>query len=183
VLDGAAATVLSGETAVGANATAAVGVMRRVADAAEDHLHGPDAAAQSAASEIPHAMSEAAVLLSRSLPVTKIVAVTISGFAARSIAARRPSQPILAVSNDAMAARSFNLLLGTSGIHVDIPFTRTSTDHIPACLAALWQYGLIDESDFILVTALAYPDSGNRMNMLETHAVADLARSLGWRAP
>ena len=183
VLDGAAATMLSGETAVGANATAAVGVMRRVADAAEDHLHGPDAAAQSAASEIPHAMSEAAVLLSRSLPVTKIVAVTISGFAARSIAARRPSQPILAVSNDAMAARSFNLLLGTSGIHVDIPFTRTSTDHIPACLAALWQYGLIDESDFILVTALAYPDSGNRMNMLETHAVADLARSLGWRAP
>jgi len=115
--------------------------------------------------------------------VTKIVTVTISGFAARSIAARRPGQPILAVSNDAMAARSFNLLPGTSGIHVDIPFTRTSTDHIPSCLAALWQRGLIDDSDFILVTAVAYPDSGNRMNMLETHAVADLSRSLGWQAP
>ncbi|HJM60694.1 MAG: pyruvate kinase [Alphaproteobacteria bacterium] len=183
VLDGAAATMLSGETAVGAHATEAVGVMRRVADAAETHLHGPDGCAPSKPGDVPHAMSEAVLLLSRSLPVTKIVTVTISGFAARSIAARRPGQPILAVSNDAMAARSFNLLPGTSGIHVDIPFTRTSTDHIPSCLAALWQRGLIDDSDFILVTAVAYPDSGNRMNMLETHAVADLSRSLGWQAP
>ncbi len=183
VLDGAAATMLSGETAVGAHASEAVGVMRRVADAAESHLHGPDGAAAPATSDVPHAMSEAAALLCRSLPVTKIVAVTISGFAARSIAARRPSQPILAVSNDAMAARSFNLLPGTSGIQVDIPFTRTSADHIPSCLEALWQRGLIDGSDFILVTAVAYPDSGNRMNMLETHAVSDLARSLGWQVP
>ena len=30
--------------------------------------------------------------------------------------------------------------------------------------------------------AVAYPDSGNRMNLIETHSAADLIRSLGWAA-
>jgi pyruvate kinase len=184
VLDGSAATMLSGETAVGAHPVEAVAVMRRVAQAAEAHLQEAREESVSAAAEtVPQVMSDAVALVCRSLPVTKIVAVTISGFAARYIAAQRPRQPILAVSNDAMAARSFNLLPGTTGVHVDIPFTKTSTDHIPSCLGALWRRRLIARDDFILVTAVAYPDSGNRMNMLETHSVADLVRSLGWEEP
>ncbi len=183
VLDGSAATMLSGETAVGSFPVEAVSVMRKVSAAADHHLQAtldtsdPDETTKA----VPQVMGDAVAMVCRTLPVTKIIAITISGFAARCLAARRPRQPILAVSSDAMAARSFNLLPGTTGIHVDIPFTRTSTDHIPACLEALWRSGQIEEDDFILVTAVAYPDSGNRMNMMETHSVADLVRSLGWR--
>ena len=119
-------------------------------------------------------------LLSRRLPVTKIVAITIAGFSARMAAASRPRQHILAVSNDAAAARSFNLLPGTEGVHVDIPFCRTSTDHIAACLEQLWRRGKLVEDDLVLVTSLGYPKSGNRMNMIQTHRIADLREALQW---
>jgi pyruvate kinase len=96
-------------------------------------------------------------------------------------AARRPRQPIIAVSNDAMAARSFNLFWGARGVHVDVPFSKTSTDHVVKCLEELWRRGILDDDDLILVTALGYPRSGNRMNLLQTHAVSDLRKSLGWK--
>jgi len=97
------------------------------------------------------------------------------------VAARRPRQPILAVSNDPSAARSFQLLPGTQGIHVDVAFSRTSTDHIPRCLEALWRRGVLVEDDLVLVTSVGYPKSGNRMNLIQTHHIADLRESLGWR--
>lgn len=181
VLDGASALMLSGETAVGRNPAEAVRTMRAVADAAWAHSQDSQDEAASPDGDIPRAMSAAIGLLCRRLPITKIVAITISGFAARAVAACRPRQPIIAVSNDAGNARSFNLLPGTKGVHVAVPFSRTAADHIPACLKALWLAGHISDKDLILLTTVAYPRSGNRMNLLETHRVADLRRSLGWR--
>jgi pyruvate kinase len=182
VLDGCAATMLSGETAVGAYPVEAVAVMRRVAEAAEIYLQssldtGPHG---QPADSVPEAMAQAIALICRSLPITKIVALTRSGYAARTISALRPRQPIIAVSDDAMAARSFNLMGGTRGIHIAEPFSKTSTDYLPRCLKKLWQDGLIEGGDLILVTAVTYPKSGNRMNLIETHRVRDLAETLGW---
>ena len=37
--------------------------------------------------------------------------------------------------------------------------------------------------DVILVTSVGYPRSGNRMNLIQSHRVSDLAESLGWRLP
>ena len=181
ILDGCGATMLSGETAVGRHPVEAVRLMAGVASAAEAHLQDVlDQVPAGGMRSIPDVMSDAAALVCRSLPITKIVAVTISGYAARMVACHRPRQPILAVSNDARAARSFNLLPGTTGVHVDIPFSRTGSDHIVGCLEALWKTRLIDETDAILVTAVVYPRSGNRMNLVQTHHVADLRESLGW---
>lgn len=180
VLDGAAATMLSGETAIGAYPVEAVSIMHRVAAAADKLLQENLDGHATGSADVPQAMAEAIAQVCRSLPVTKIVAVTISGFAARTIAARQPRQPIIAVSNDAKAARAFNLLPGTTGFHVDIPFSKNSTDHISACLEELWRAQLLADEDLVLVTSVAYPRSGNRMNMLQTHRVADLKSSLGW---
>ena len=125
-------------------------------------------------------MGEAIAVLCRRLPITKIVAVTISGYAAQIVASYRPTQPILGVSNDARSARCMNLLYGTEGVHVDIPFSRGSTDHIAQCLGELWRHGRLMADDFVLVTAVGYPKSGNRMNMIQMHRVADLIESLKW---
>jgi pyruvate kinase len=182
VLDGGAATMLSGETAIGAHPIEAVRVMRKVSDAAVAHLQDMlDNHDNGARSELPEVMSEAIALVCRRLPITKIVAITKTGYAARTVAAGRPRQPILAVSDDAMAARSFNLYPGTEGIHVDVRFQRTSTDHIPRCIAALWRRGKLFDSDLILITAVGYPGSGQRMNLMQTHRVGDMARTLGWK--
>ncbi|MHC4218063.1 MAG: pyruvate kinase, partial [Planctomycetota bacterium] len=181
VFDGASAVMLSGETAIGKFPVEAVSMMRRIADAAAAHERaGGDRHVEGGGRGIPPAIAEAVSLLSRRLPVTKIVAITIAGFSARMAAASRPRQHILAVSNDAAAARSFNLLPGTEGVHVDIPFCRTSTDHIAACLENLWQRGKVVEDDLVLVTSLGYPKSGNRMNMIQTHRIADLREALQW---
>ena len=128
-------------------------------------------------------MGDAIALICNELAITKIVAITISGFAARLVSARALRQPVLAVSNDKMAARSFNLLQGVTGIHLDIEFSRTSTDHIADCLEALFNRGDLTLDDVILVTSLGYPRSGNRMNLIQTHRVSDLAQSLNWQLP
>jgi pyruvate kinase len=180
VLDGCSAVMLSGETAVGRHPVAAVRTMRQIADAAEQYLQERLDGGGTGTSTVPRAMGDAIALICRSLPITKIVAVTRSGYAARTVAARQVRQPIIAVSDDVQAARAFNLLPGVTGEHVDVPFVRGSTDHIIRCLEALWRRGRIDTKDMILVTAVGYPRSGNRMNLVQTHSVADLIEALGW---
>ncbi len=179
VLDGASATMLSGETAVGAYPVAAVATMREVATAAEAYLT-ESTEPHNEAVNVADAMSEAIAGVCRSLPVTKIVAITRSGFAARRIAAQMPVQPILAVSDDQMAARSFALYPGVTGVWVDVPFSRVSTDHIAVCLHQLWLRGCLAADDLVLTTAVSYPNDGNLMNLLETHKVSDLMETLGW---
>jgi pyruvate kinase len=181
VIDGGSAIMLSGETAVGANPVKAVEVMRSVATAAEVHIqHELDASEAHSTLKPSQAMERAVALLCRSLPITKIVAVTISGFAARMIASHRPSQPILAISNSAGAARSFNLYSGVEGVHIDVEFTKTSADHIVVCLEELWRQGKLVDEDMIVVVSVGYPKSGTRMNSVQTHTVSDLVETLSW---
>jgi pyruvate kinase len=183
VIDGGSAIMLSGETAVGANPVLAVEVMRSVSDAAEDYIQQTmDAREPANQMEAPQAMERAVAMLCRSLPITKIVAVTISGFAAKVIAAHTPRQPILAVSNDQKASLSFNLLPGVEGIYVDLDFSKTSADHIVKSLEMLWRTRKLVADDYIVVISVTYPKSGNRMNFLEMHRIADLIETQGWTA-
>ena len=182
VLDGASALMLSGETAIGKFPVQAVSIMRRIAAAVADHDQvNLDRQAEVRTGAIPPAMSEAVSMMARRLPVTKIVAITIGGYAARMVAASRPRQPILAVSNDRATVRSLNLLAGTEGVHVEVEFKRSSTDHIAKCLEILWRRGKVVDEDLVLVTSLGYPRPGNRMNMIQMHSIADLAEALQWK--
>jgi pyruvate kinase len=181
VLDQASALMLSGETAIGEYPLEAIAVMRAVADGASAFLQSSAGLVEHhAAATVPEAMGEAIELICRRLPITKIIAVTISGFAARIAAAHMPRQPVLAVTNNPRTARRFNLYPGTTGYYIDIPFSRTSMDHVPECLRHLWQTGDLLDDDMILVTAVGYPTSGNRMNLIETHVVSDLKQALRW---
>ena len=117
--------------------------MRRLADAASEHLQASrNGGDPDRVGTIPQAIGDALALICHDLEITKIVAITISGYAARIVSAKMPKQPILAVTNDRKAARRFNILPGTKGIHVDIPFSRDSLQHIPACLELLWRQDL-----------------------------------------
>lgn len=181
VLDGCAATMLSGETAVGAFPEEAVRTMREVADAAERYVQERlDGEAMPLGESVPEVVSQTIPMMCRALPITKIVAITRSGFAARMIASHRPRQPILAVSDDANAARSFNLIAGTTGIFSEKRFPRDSADHVLMVLELLWRRGLIVAGDQVLIVGLSYPTTNTRMNSIQIHSVADLVTTFGW---
>jgi len=181
VLDGCSATMLSGETAVGLFPLEAVNTMSQVIDAAEMYSQAEFKKSDiSIESSVPEMISSVVPTLCRSLPITKVVAITRSGYAARMIATHGLCQPIIAVSDDAAAARSFNLIAGTKGVFSDIPFSRVSADHIVHVLQILWGKALIGNGDLLLVTGISYPTLGSRMNTLQIFNAGALAKALGW---
>ena len=70
-------------------------------------------------------MSGAINSLCRSLPINKIVAITISGYAARVVSSLMLKQPIIAISNNKDLTRSFNILHGTKGVYCNTKFLET----------------------------------------------------------
>ncbi len=184
ILDGCAAIMLSGETAVGANPLEAVRLMRKVADASESHMHSEEEKKLNFGQDqtVPSAVAEGIAIILKKLPITKIVVFTRTGYAARMLAGQQPRQPILAVCDDPITVRSYNFIRGTEGCYVSAKFSRGSTDYYAEGLQQLWLSGKIDMNDFIVVTGRGYPNYGNRMNVFQLHHVSDLAEALDWRA-
>jgi pyruvate kinase len=183
VLDGCAAVMLSGETAIGKYPVEAVSLMCRVVEQSENYkrrIERENKPSASLRSAIPVAVADAIEVICNESPITKIIAITRSGFAAKSLATRNLSQPIVAVSDDEIAAKSFNVYPGVEGVFYSQKFPKDNLDHVVGVLKFLREAGKIADEDLILVTAVGYPSSGNRMNMIQTHLVADLAKTLGW---
>ncbi len=182
VLDGATATMLSGETAVGKYPVESIRVMSKISSVTiKNKYENEKKYKENSMQSETLGMSNAIDNLCYSLPVNKIVAITITGFAARVLSSLIMEQPIIAVSNNKDLARGFNILAGTTGVYVKTRFFKDSLEHIPICLHNLWKKRYILEKDFILVTALGYPSSGRRMNLLQTHLVKDLISTFSWK--
>ena len=181
VLDGCAATMLSGETAIGSYPIESVDLMKSVALSSEEFVQNKlNDESPDVGEAIPEVMGQAINMLCRALPITKIVAITRSGFAARMIAVHRPAQPIIAVSDDESAARSFNIFPGTQGIYSNNPFPKESTNHFGKILEMLWQRELLVDQDLILTTGVTYPHPGNRMNAVQINSIEHLRTNLDW---
>jgi pyruvate kinase len=181
VLDGCSATMLSGETAIGCFPMTAVRTMRQIADAAVAHLDKSFQARSTFGESTPtHAIEDAIAMILRSVSITKVVAITRRGYAARMLSARCVAQPIFAISDDEAMARSFNTYSGVEGVFFDVPFPRGSADHIKACIRRLYDLGKLDNSDLILVTGVVYPRTGTRMNLIQIHRMFDLIEEFDW---
>jgi pyruvate kinase len=184
VFDGAAALMLSGETAIGKYPIECITTMRRIAESTEEYLRvSSETLRNNESMSIPDAIGGAVRFICQTLPITKIVCVTRKGFAPRAISMQGLPQQVIAATPDASLALAANLLPGVVGVHVPVEFSESSLDHITATLAGLWERGAIDRDDMILVTAVGFPKQGSRMNLLQTHRVADLADLLGWKDP
>ena len=185
VLDGCAATMLSGETAVGRFPVESVQMMQGIIAHTENFFENEtrklgQKTAEDDENNHEVTIAKAIDLICRSIQVTKIVAITRNGHAARSLSSLGGTVPIIGVSDIEANSRSFNLYKGVLGVHFPAKFASVDVSHVPAVLKFLWDSGLIISTDRILVTALAYPVSGNRMNLIETHIVSDLVSALKW---
>ena len=178
IVDGATATMLSGETAVGNYPVESIKVMERISSVMIKQKDSYDNLKNKTDTE---GMANAIKHLCLSLPITKIIAITVSGFAARVVSSQMLPQPIIAISNNKDIARSFNILSGTKGVFLKTQFYKNSLDHIPVCLNYLWKKKIVLEKDMVLITALGYPSSGRRMNLLQTHVIKDLVKTFKWK--
>jgi pyruvate kinase len=180
VLDGCSATMLSGETAMGDFPIESVSLMRRVADACFEQMKQIKKTNSIQFNSQVEGMINAIEVLLRSVHITKVVAITRSGYAARMLSSKIISQPILAVSDDKLTARSLNLLSGVEGYNIAIPFPKGSADHLQAIVKHLYKIKSLKSDDTILVTGVIYPRSGTRMNFIQIHKLSDLIEEFKW---
>ena len=126
-------------------------------------------------------MAKAIKGLCQDLPITKVVVVTMLGFAARVVSSQSIKQPILAITNKKDIAKTFNLFSNTKGIYCNTKFYKDSLEHIPECLKHLCKIRELNKKDTILLVALGYPLSGKRMNLIQTHNIKDLKKLFHWK--
>ena len=177
VAEGATATMLSGETAVGKYPIESIKTMAKIAKKSISHSDIQD---KKYDSEIK-GMAIAIKNLCSMLPISKVVTITVSGFAPRIISAQKIMQPIIAITNNKEVSKSFNLFSNTKGVFFKTKYFKNSLEHIPKCINFLWKKKEISSKDFILILALAYPSKGKRMNIIQTHYVKDLIKTLSWK--
>ncbi len=134
VFDGADAMMLSGESAAGRYPVESVATMDRIICEAEGYLrecaqeeaeHGLASAAFfdieppvgiEGTLEIPETISSAAVQSAKQLGARCIVALTAGGFTVRMIACRRPSVPVIALTQSTEAAQRLQLVWGVQPV-------------------------------------------------------------------
>jgi pyruvate kinase len=186
VIDGAAAVMLSGETAVGKYPIEAVARLRSITAFAEKHVEAIQSRFSSSNGGIGDSNSggefgEAVRLLSQALPLSKIVVISRTGFAARVVAMQRLRQPIIAVSENEVLSRSFNLLPGTHGVYIPEQSEKISTEPILRALHWLWKNGELNDSDVILGVGANNGDDRHYLNLLQTYSLETVIASHGWR--
>ncbi|MCZ6784237.1 MAG: pyruvate kinase [Proteobacteria bacterium] len=163
ILDGTSAVMLSNETADGAYPVEAVRTMAALALQAEEALEeyghlqhilpGP-------ANVVTEAVSQAAITMANHLQAAAIMALTESGFTARSISKYRPSCPILGVTTWQAVQRRMALNWGVTGILC--PGEQSSNeDRIRAGVKRAKELGYVERGDIVVVTAGAHGESGS----------------------
>ena len=178
VYDGCSAIMLSNETVDRVSAEKSVKFLKKILDST---LNINNKNKQTQLENVSNELSFFAKEICANLPITKIVAITLTGYAARIISHRGVKQKILAVTNNKKRAKSFNLIKSTEGIYLNIKFSYKSTDHIIKALKELWLKNKIKNSDVLLVLAVGYPKKGNKMNLMQVHKVLDLMDTFRWK--
>ena len=180
VLDGSSAAMLSAETAIGSNPTYSVSMMRKIINKIEKNYSGKIEKIDFPKSD--HIATASAISnICENIKISKIIAVTRSGFAARTLSSMNIKQPIIAVSDNFQNAKVFNLYKGVEGYFFKNKFKKINLLHIPKILKELFVKKMIKKGEQILLTAVAYPNTKNRMNMIETHHVSDLIKTFKWK--
>lgn len=181
VIDGCSATMLSGETAIGDYPIEAVSTMRQVIEATEKYQQEyTETQNHQFDQNLAGVISEVIDILSRNTSITKVVAVTRFGHVAKMISRFRIGKPLLAVSDDFMAAKSFNLIPGALGVHFPAPFSTSNSDHFLGVLKYLYEKKMILRNDFVLITGITNPIKGSRANTIQLFKIEDLEKEYNW---
>jgi len=169
VLDGADCLMLSGETAVGKFPINAVRYMSKVALEVEPHIK--KRIGRSKTTRISERISRSVFALASSLPVTKIVCFTDSGFTASMIARFRLDVPIYAVTKSELIRRQLMLYFSIIPIvHKNNFWTESGIKAIKD----LYKKKILSRNDLALFTAGLHTLKEKKTNTIQVHKISDL---------
>jgi pyruvate kinase len=174
ILDGTDATMLSGETAVGKYPVESVAMMSRIAAEAEKATHSH--VEEEGFANISDTISSAVQRICGTMPISKVVTLTRSGYTARMITRFRISQPIIAVTPDDRVKRQLELVFGVYPAKVDY---REQKDHILYVAGCLQSMKLLNDEDMVLFTAGFRTKEKHASNLIEIHKVEELRNFIG----
>jgi len=154
IIDGTDATMLSGETAVGAFPVEAVKTMDAVARRIEK---SPDYRATCArrmdypTHDVTEAIGEAAAKLAADLDLPAIITCTFGGTTARLVSKYRPRARIIAAASNEETARRLALSWGVNAIYVEM--AKDTDGLIANAIEAALDAKLVKKGDTVLVIA------------------------------
>ncbi|MBW2232616.1 MAG: pyruvate kinase [Deltaproteobacteria bacterium] len=156
ILDGTSAVMLSGETAAGLHPVDAVETMARLTLEAEDGLEEFGALQHihpNPSNQVVEAVSQAAITMANHLDAAAIIALTESGFTARSISKYRPKSPILAVTPSPSVLRRLSMNWGVMPILYEGEEGEVDETRIAFTVNRARAQGYVREGDVVVVTA------------------------------
>jgi pyruvate kinase len=171
ILDGSDAIMLSGESAAGKYPVLAVETMARIAcetEMAQTALpmrRIPAYPGRSFAEAVAHASVDTATDLS----AAAIVAPTVSGQTARTIARFRPRCPIVAVTPSPVTQRQLMLVWGVYPILA--PRSDSTDQVINDAVEAAQQHGDVNEGDTIVITGGSVGYGVGTTNLMKVHLI------------
>jgi len=154
ILDGSSAVMLSGETAAGKHPVEAVRTMADIAREAEaslaefgmlQHILG------NPTDVVVEAVAQAAITMANHIGARAIVALTDSGFTARSISKFRPASPIFAVTGNERVRRRLAMNWGVTPILYS--GTGDDDDRIDFAVRHGRERGHLQPNDIVVATA------------------------------
>ncbi|MDO8585814.1 MAG: pyruvate kinase [Armatimonadota bacterium] len=168
ILDGADATMLSGETAVGQYPLRAVKIMARIAVTTERALRAGTPEDRPAAN-VTDAIGEAAAELASDLNLRAIITSTATGGTARRISKRRPRARIIAAATQDSVARQLTLSWGV--IPLSVPSRQTTDETIEQAIAVAKEAKLVKTGDTVVVTGGFPVGAPGRTNLIKIERV------------
>lgn len=164
ILDGTSAVMLSNETAVGMYPVEAVRTMAALALEAEGGLQEYGHLQHilpAPAHVVTEAVSQAAITMAHHLEAAAIIALTESGFTARSISKYRPRCPILGVSVWPTVVRKLALNWGVTGLSLQASAHGSNEDAIAFAVRRARETGVAEPGDVVVVTAGVSRETGS----------------------
>jgi len=161
ILDGTSAVMLSGETATGEYPVEAVRTMATLAMEAESSLSEYGHLQQvtpGPSNVVTEAVAQASITMAQHIQAAAILALTESGFTARSISKYRPSCPILGVTAMPDEVRRFAMNWGVTGVLSQRG--ESNEEMIRHGIARGLELGYLESGDLVVATAGLHGGTG-----------------------
>lgn len=171
ILDGTDAIMLSGETATGKYPVLTVETMARIAhetEAAQNGLPLQRIAARPGP-YFAEAVAHASVATAADLKASAIVAPTVSGDTARTIARFRPHCPIIAATPSPITQRRLALVWGVFSVLA--PRSESTDQVISDAVEAAQLHGYVTEGDIIIITGGSVGYGVGTTDLMKVHLI------------